>query len=105
MLAHICDATAEEDASDEKDGEYEACGQLSAWCVCGSSGSMRGIGDCENECESEGASECDRQSVSASGSSGSCALWVLNEHIGTSQRSCWLGGGVIALFVAAILID
>ena len=30
MLAHICDATAEEDASDEKDGEYEACGQLAA---------------------------------------------------------------------------
>ena len=50
---------------------------------------MRGIGDCENECESECASECDRQSVSASGSSGSCALWVLNEHIAKGVAGGW----------------
>mmetsp|Transcript_47479 Transcript_47479/g.124439 ORF Transcript_47479/g.124439 Transcript_47479/m.124439 type:complete len:83 (-) Transcript_47479:59-307(-) len=78
----------ESDASDEEDGECEACGQLSACCVCGQKweyGCTLSMNDrlCENEresephleCENEPDSECEseweRQSVSSSGSDGS----------------------------------
>ena len=80
------DATAEEsDASDEEDEECKACGQLSAWCVCGQEleyGCSFSVNDhelCEDERESESESEseseceseCERQSVSSSQSDGS----------------------------------
>ena len=34
--SHVCGgATEDSDASDDEDGECNACGQLAAWCVCG----------------------------------------------------------------------